>query len=342
MINISLTVLQWFQQNKRELPWRNTKNPYNIWLSEIILQQTRVNQGLPYYERFIDHYPTVIDLANADEQEILKLWQGLGYYSRARNLHFTAKFIRDNYQGVFPATYQQIIELKGVGEYTASAISSIAYELPHAVVDGNVYRVLSRLFDIETPYDTTLGKKLFKELAQELLLEDSPGDFNQAMMEFGAIQCTPANPNCEICPLIEKCLAYQNNTIQSRPVKSKKIKIQKRFFYYLVYFHNNQLYLKKREENDIWKNLYDFPLIESKKAIKEENLTSSLNIKPKDLINKQTVKHILSHQHLHISFLWINQLPEKEENWTLVNINEIDDFPFPIVVHNYLKEFLIE
>jgi A/G-specific adenine glycosylase len=234
VMNFSNKLVSWYQVNKRDLPWRNTANAYYIWLSEIILQQTRVAQGMPYYLSFVKAYPKIEDLANAPEDEVLKMWQGLGYYSRARNLHFTAKDIAANYGGKFPNDYQKILKLKGVGTYTAAAITSFAFDLPYAVVDGNVVRALSRIFGINTPFDTTIGKKQFKELTQELLIKENPSVYNQAIMEFGAMQCKPKSPDCSVCPMRDFCEAYNNNTIAELPVKSKKIKVKNRFLHFLM------------------------------------------------------------------------------------------------------------
>ncbi|MGL5635915.1 MAG: A/G-specific adenine glycosylase, partial [Bacteroidales bacterium] len=248
-------IIDWYLANKRDLPWRNTTNPYFIWLSEIILQQTRVSQGMDYYLRFIDKYPTVIDLANAEEDEILRLWQGLGYYSRARNIHATAKYIRDFCAGVFPDTYKEVLALKGVGPYTAAAICSFAYRLPHAAVDGNVYRVIARLFALTEPIDSTDGKKLFAAYADELLDKDRPDLFNQAMMEFGAMQCVPQSPHCDVCPLQDNCLAYARDLVKDLPVKSSKTKVRPRYLHFFDFGSPDSVYLEKRGVTDIWRGL---------------------------------------------------------------------------------------
>ena len=257
-------LLSWFSTHQRPLPWKGEKNPYLIWLSEIILQQTQVEQGRPYFEKFKAAYPTVHDLANASEDEVMKRWQGLGYYSRARNLHFTAKHISSELNGIFPKTFKGLKQLKGVGEYTAAAIASFAYEVPVAVVDGNVYRVLSRFFGISEPIDTTKGKQIIRELADKMLDQADPGKYNQAIMDFGAGQCKPRKPLCLSCPMSSECAAFNENMVLSLPVKVKKIKKKTRYFNYLVIQFENSLYLQKRQENDIWKELYQFPLIETK------------------------------------------------------------------------------
>ncbi|HEY6915066.1 MAG TPA: A/G-specific adenine glycosylase, partial [Paludibacter sp.] len=241
----------WYSNFKRDLPWRNTDDPYYIWLSEIILQQTRVNQGWAYYTSFIQTFPSVKDLAKASEDQVLKLWQGLGYYSRARNLHFTAKYIVDQYQGKFPNTYQGLLSLKGIGEYTAAAIASISFHEAVPAVDGNVYRVLSRYFGISEPMDTTQGKKVFMQLAKNLIKGTNPGMHNQAMMEFGALQCTPLKPNCPECPLNNRCFAYLNQKQGELPVKSKKTKQRNRYFNYFVLIHDDSTWIRKRIHKDI-------------------------------------------------------------------------------------------
>lgn len=340
MIDFQQLITDWYRQNKRELPWRNTKNAYHIWLSEIILQQTRVAQGTSYYIKFTEHYPTVFDLANAPENEILNDWQGLGYYSRARNLHFAAKQIVNEFNGVLPCNYNQIRSLKGIGDYTAAAIASFAFDLPHAVVDGNVYRVLSRFFDIDKAIDTNEGKKAFSELANQLIDKKNPALYNQAIMEFGALQCTPTNPNCEECPLTSKCLSFSNNTITLRPVKSKKIKIRNRYFYFLIYSNKNQTIIERREEKDIWQQLYQFPMIETEKEIKLNEIPKllSLNIQKSLFKISEPITHILSHQKLITRFLHFNSLPEKLSNNQInIKINEIQNFPIPRLIDRYLE-----
>ena len=264
-VDFSLQIIKWYLVNKRDLPWRMTKDPYHIWISEIILQQTRVDQGLPYYFRFSEKFPNVASLANADEEEVLKLWQGLGYYSRARNLHDTAKYIAYELDGVFPEDYDSLIKLKGVGDYTASAIASICYDAQTAVVDGNVYRVLSRYFGIHIPINSSIGIKYFKELAQSLLPRNNVGNYNQAIMDFGSSQCKPNNPDCLTCPLNNGCMALNKSQVKTLPVKDKKIKIKKKFFNFLVFLsEEGETILEKRTSDGIWKNMYQFPLIESK------------------------------------------------------------------------------
>ncbi|HIP31167.1 MAG TPA: A/G-specific adenine glycosylase [Crocinitomicaceae bacterium] len=336
MSDFSLSIQAWYRQNKRDLPWRNTSDPYFIWLSEIIMQQTRVEQGRGYYLKFRNHYPTVQDLATAEEQEVLNDWQGLGYYSRARNLHFSAKYICDDLNGVFPPTFEEILTLKGVGQYTAAAISSFAYNECQAVVDGNVYRLLSRVFDIDLAIDSTEGKKYFQQLAQELIDCTSPGEHNQAIMEVGAMICKPSNPNCEECPLQEKCLAFSNNTIPLRPVKTKKIKVRKRYFHFLIYKNDGQLLIEQRIEKDIWKNMYQFPLIETKELVTKEDAQVWSNQK----LESKQIKHILSHQRIIAIFHHFDSIPEfLKKKYTLIKIDEIQDYPLPRIIDKYLNDF---
>lgn len=257
-------LLQWHsEENGRELPWKNEKDPYKIWLSEIILQQTRAEQGLPYYQRFIEQYPDVHALASAPEDEVFRLWQGLGYYNRCRNLLHTARTISHDYQGQFPARYESILALKGIGGYTAAAIASFAFNLPYAVLDGNVYRVLARFFGIDTPVDSTAGKKSFQELASALLDPGQPAAFNQAIMDFGASVCKPQLPLCTQCPLSDRCIAYRQDLISLLPVKGKKLAVRERHFHYFVLMQGDKVYIRQRTEKDIWQNLYEFFLVES-------------------------------------------------------------------------------
>ncbi|MBK7938823.1 MAG: A/G-specific adenine glycosylase [Lewinellaceae bacterium] len=272
----SQQLMAWFAKNHRPLPWKGEKDPYKIWLSEIILQQTRVEQGLPYYQRFVSRYPTIQHLADAPEDEVLKLWEGLGYYSRAKNLHATARSISNELNGIFPGTYNGIRSLKGVGDYTAAAIASFAFDLPHAVIDGNVYRVLSRFFGIATPTDTSAGKKEFATLAQQLINPARPGDYNQAIMDFGATHCTPRQAKCKSCPMQEKCVACQSGQVATLPVKSKTPERKERFFIYLVADFQGTTWVKKRSEKDIWHNLYEFPLLETDRLTVEHQRTEQL------------------------------------------------------------------
>lgn len=342
-MNFSNLLISWYLQNKRDLPWRNTTNPYHIWLSEIMLQQTRVAQGLPYFLSFTKAFSTVFDLAKADEEKVLKLWQGLGYYSRARNLHTTAKYISDELKGEFPNNYKELIKLKGIGEYTAAAIASFSFNECVPVVDGNVFRVLSRYFNVETDIASTGAKKEFTALAFELIDKKNPALFNQAIMEFGALQCVPKNPNCSICPLHNSCLGFANKKVDLLPVKSKKIKIVNRHLNYIVALDSdNKTIIHKRIQKGIWHNLYEFPVIETEKkvslkeiAIKiEENFPKNTSI---DLIEHETVIHKLSHQHLHINF-WKVHIESQFENG--ITYKELLALPVPIVLHNFIERNL--
>jgi len=345
---ISNRLKHWYLQNKRNLPWRETREPYHIWLSEIILQQTRIEQGLPYYFEFIKAYPNVFDLANASLEEVLKLWQGLGYYSRARNLHETAKYVAFELNGVFPDSYKGLLKLKGVGDYTASAIASFCYHETVAVVDGNVYRVLSRIFEVDTPINSSSGIKEFKKLAQDLLDKKDPATYNQAIMEFGALHCKPQNPKCETCPFNDKCLALKNDKVRSLPVKLKKAKIRKRYFNYLVFnFNNEKTVLEQRSGKGIWNGLYQFPLVESDKLIGEEDLIALEKFKeiiPEtnfelQLFNEVPVIHKLSHQHLYTRF-WLITTEEIKEN--PINLQDVITYPVPVLIENFLNEYLVD
>lgn len=341
--------MEWFAQNHRPLPWKGEKNPYYVWLSEIILQQTRVEQGLPYFNKFKEHYPAVSDLANAPEDEVMKLWEGLGYYSRARNLHFTAKYIVNELDGVFPSDYEGILKLKGVGPYTAAAIASFAFDLPRAVVDGNVYRVLSRIFGIETAIDSTEGKKEFAKLAQELIDASQPANYNQAIMDFGATHCKPASPNCEKCTMKTECFAFKNEKIEKLPFKLKKIKKRNRFFNYLIISHREDVLIQKRIKKDIWKNLYEFPLVEYLEVIDDwDKLTEvaenkiELSINNCKLLRKSRFfKQTLTHQNILARF-WEIELNEavnfNENEYLKVERKNLSKFAFPKVIDLYLKD----
>ena len=306
---VSDILLSWFAREGRDLPWRRTRDPYRIWLSEVILQQTRVAQGLEYYLRFTERFPDIAALATTPEDEVLKLWQGLGYYSRARNLHAAARQVMSRFGGVFPVTYEGVRALPGVGDYTAAAVCSIVYDAPCAVLDGNVYRVLARLFDIGIPIDTTAGKRTFAELAQLQLDTSRPGLYNQAIMDFGAIQCTPASPRCEACPLSENCLALAAGTVADRPVKRGRAKVRDRWFNYLHVTCGGQTLLHRRGGGDIWQGLYEFPLIETDKAADFAELAATAAFR--ELLGngrwhlRRSVTmpgHQLSHQLLHAVF----------------------------------------
>ena len=337
-------LLHWYQQNKRDLPWRQTQDPYKIWLSEIILQQTQVAQGLPYYKKFITTYPDVQALAAATEHEILNLWQGLGYYSRARNLHFTAKDIVVNYGGVFPKTYQALLQLKGVGDYTAAAIASFCYNEPVSVLDGNVYRVLARIFGLEIPINSTEGKKIFRMLAQENLDKRQPAVYNQAIMEFGALHCTPKQAKCDSCPLSQECMAYQTGQVSHLPVKLSKIKIKKRYLHYFLVQYKDAIILEKRQGKGIWQNLFQLPLIETAQNQVFSNrdldqLYQNYAIDPDAApIMISEVQHKLTHRHLKIKF-WL--VKSKKRSNCLVKINELKNYPMPIVIANFLDNNIL-
>ncbi|MBO6191477.1 MAG: A/G-specific adenine glycosylase [Prevotella sp.] len=328
-MSFTTTILQWFQANGRTLPWRETRDPYAIWLSEIILQQTRIEQGRPYWQRFMQRWPTVEALANATEDEVLREWQGLGYYSRARNLHIAAKQIVA--RGGFPTTIEGIKALKGVGDYTAAAIGSIAFDLPAAVVDGNVYRVLSRYFGIDTPINTTVGKKEFTELAQDLLLPalnkegKGAGLFNQAMMDFGATQCTPSSPNCPSCPLADSCVALREGRISELPVKQKTLKIKERHLTYVYIRYKGQTAFHRRPAGDIWQGLYE-PLLTD-------------NIPCSAILLRQNVKHVLTHRILYADFyLWETaERPSLPEDYFWIPEADIDNYGVPRLIEIMLE-----
>jgi len=342
------TLTYWYLKNRRDLPWRNSSEPYRIWLSEIMLQQTRIEQGLPYYLKFIDAFPSVFDLAAASQEDVLKLWQGLGYYSRARNLHETAIFVAIHLNGHFPKSYKELLLLKGVGEYTASAIASICYNEPAAVVDGNVYRVLARYFDIDTPINSTAGIKEFKDLALQLLDTENPGVYNQAIMEFGALHCKPQQPLCETCPLANSCLGLKNNNIGDLPVKLKKAKVKKRYFNYLVFLsEENRTIIKQRIGKGIWEGLYQFPLLETDEPVCAEKLLfdekfvelTGKGIQQIRLFNETPIVHKLSHQHIYTRFWVIEKKILLEESVPVENLKE---YPVPVLIANFLNEYDFE
>lgn len=343
-MNFSKTLINWYLQNKRDLPWRKTLDPYFIWLSEIMLQQTRVAQGMSYYLKFTRAFPTVFDLANADESTVLKMWQGLGYYSRARNLHFTAKYIANELHGEFPSTYSEIIKLKGIGAYTAAAIASFAFNEPKAVVDGNVYRVLSRYFGIETAINSSAGIKEFKALADILIDKNEAANYNQAIMEFGAIQCKPKKPLCLFCPLAKSCVSLQKNLIEKLPIKEKKLKVKKRYFNYLVVkTKDDKTILSERKGKGIWQGLYQFPLIESDITINHNDLISTkefnnlfLEKTSISLFNTKEIVHKLSHQHLHTQF-WIVETEHLAS--AVIKWSTIEEYPVPVLIANFLKDY---
>ncbi|MAW21237.1 MAG: A/G-specific adenine glycosylase [Flavobacteriales bacterium] len=343
-MTFSKTLLEWYALHKRELPWRNTSDPYYIWLSEIILQQTRVQQGLSYYLKFIHSFPTIFDLANAEEDTILKLWQGLGYYSRARNLHHSAKDIVSNRNGKFPDNYDDILSLKGVGPYTAAAIASFAFELPYSVLDGNVIRVLSRFFGVEVPFDIPSGKKQFQELAQELIDKENASEYNQAIMEFGAIQCTPKRVKCTNCPLSDECVAFNNNEVERLPVRSKRIILKKRFIHYLIIDQDSKVLFGKRKEG-IWNGLYEFPFLEFPHNIDSSSVLHSdkwidffngLDYEV-EFISEEFI-HKLSHQHIYVRFWLVKMRGLTLANYQLVNKSELNNYPVSALIDKFLEQ----
>lgn len=348
-------LIAWYQVHQRPLPWRDTKDPYKIWLSEIILQQTRVAQGLPYYQRFVTTYPTVQDLAQANEAAILRLWQGLGYYTRARNMYQCALMIVREWGGKFPGTYEMLLKLKGVGKYTAGAIASIAFNEAVPVVDGNVYRVLARVFGVTEDVNSTKGIKIFYELAKSLLVEHHPGTYNQALMEFGALHCTPAQPQCDTCIFKEQCVAFQTGQQRQLPVKRKRVKVRQRFFHYVVIQYGGQLYMKLRTDQDIWKGLYDFYLIENSfpgsLAQLQDPLIALVQQHKLPIVGNSTpYRHVLTHQRLHVYF-WCVQastvfIQEATKLLARAGANsftfpQIRELPKSILIDNFVKKYFI-
>lgn len=346
MSNFSEILINWYCEHKRDLPWRESSDPYLIWISEIILQQTRVVQGYDYYIRFIQRFPDVNALAEADEDEVLKYWQGLGYYSRARNLHAAARSMK----GKFPDNYPEVLALKGVGEYTAAAICSFAYNMPYAVVDGNVYRVLSRYLGIETPIDSAEGKKLFASLANELLDKTRPAVYNQSIMDFGAIQCTPQAPVCLICPLADSCMALSKGRVLQLPVKQHKTKTTNRYLNYIYVRAGAYTFINKRIRNDIWKNLFELPLIETAESVTEEEFltlpefTKLFAEKEIPVLRSlcRNVKHVLSHRVLYVNFYEVT-LPEETNSFSSylkVRMDELDQYAVPKLIHAFLEKYV--
>ncbi len=343
-------LIVWYQQNQRKLPWRLTKDPYKIWLSEIILQQTRVAQGLPYFERFVETFPTVQDLARAPLQQVLRLWQGLGYYSRARNLHNCALEVVQRYQGTFPSRYKDLIQLPGIGDYTASAIASFAFDLPEPVVDGNVFRVMSRVFGITLDISLASTRKEFKKLGSQLIDKHQPDVYNQAIMEFGALHCTPKQPKCATCIFADFCYAQTEHQQGMLPVKQKKPSVRNRYFNYYLIRYQNRILMKERLKKDIWKGLYDFLLLEDLSAqppldclerkLPHDALMNAIEVQEPSAL----YKHKLSHQHIHARFLELQLQNEKDfEAWGRAfslmdfDLQEVHLLPKPILIDNYLK-----
>ncbi len=326
----------WYHQNKRDLPWRHTQDPYFIWLSEVILQQTRVDQGLNYYLKFTTYFPTVFDLAAASQEQVLKLWQGLGYYSRARNMHETAKLVVSNFEGVFPDHSATLLKLKGIGPYTAAAIASFSYNEPVAVVDGNVFRVLSRLFEVSVPINSTEGKQVFMQIASDFLDKSRPAIHNQAIMELGALVCKPQNPLCAECPVRIICKSYASGNFLNYPVKLKKLKVRNRYFHYLFIQFQDQIQIKERQKGDIWEGLFDLPMIEDTTILDDIAVLDKIKMSYPEfdgmsfsIQRKLDMKHILTHQRIYASFFEI--VPSKlltciqESKW--VPLNTLKKFP---------------
>ncbi|WP_421765721.1 A/G-specific adenine glycosylase [Ekhidna sp.] len=343
-------LINWYTERKRNLPWRKTKDPYPVWLSEIILQQTRVEQGLPYWERFVDAFPTVHDLANAKEEKVLRLWQGLGYYSRARNLHATARHISNELNGVFPTTYNEILKLKGIGPYTAAAIASICFDEPAPVVDGNVFRFASRYFGIKEDISKAGSRKVFENTLKAEISEEQPGTFNQAMMEFGATTCSPS-PSCNECLFQPECYAWDKGIQKSLPIKTGKTKVRDRHFNYVVFKQNERFYLNERDTKDVWGGLFDFFLIEGALGEEEvlQKLSLDLNLEEPFLEEvTEQVLHILSHQKIHARFYLIcldeHDAKRAAEKTTLkpYSIEEMLNLPKPKLIVNYLQRIGIK
>ena len=320
------TLIAWYDDHKRDLPWRGETDPYKIWVSEIILQQTRVQQGWDYYLRFLDNFPTVKALAEADEERVLKVWQGLGYYSRARNMHAAAREIMSEHHGKFPQTYDKILSLKGIGRYTAAAVASIAFHLPYPAVDGNVVRIVSRIFGICDDVTQPAVVKRITSICETQIDHKQPGVFNQAAMDFGALQCTPKNPKCDECPFQSDCYALNNNLTDILPIKKKKAEQKHRFFHYTVYLSNNQTVIEKRTGSDIWRNMYQFPLTETDSEEWSEHPVFS-------------TREVLSHQIIHAAFYVRNvkKLPKTTDCQSVIHFDDIEKYPMPKIMTLFLK-----
>ncbi|MDR3133196.1 MAG: A/G-specific adenine glycosylase [Prevotellaceae bacterium] len=349
-MDFTAELLKWYRAHRRDLLWKQTNDPYKIWLSEIILQQTRVEQGEPYYRRFTERFPTVQDLAAAPLDEVLLLWQGLGYYSRARHLHGTAQQIVAEHGGRFPRTREALLKLKGIGPYTAAAIASFAFKEAVPAIDGNGYRILSRVFGMDEPVDTGAGKKLFAGIAEELIPSAYPGDFNQALMDFGSLVCTPARPLCPGCPLLPGCYAFAHKSVEKFPVKSKRTAVRTRYFYYLFIQYENSVFIRKRTKKDIWQGLYEFPLIETAARVPPEKLmageqwaalfgTSPLKIRH----ISEEIKHQLTHQTLYATFYTIGLheiSPALQSGYLNISPDLLDSYSLPRLVTLFLGKYL--
>lgn len=347
-MNFQKEIIKWYKLYKRDLPWRTTTDAYTIWLSEIILQQTRVEQGLPYFNKFLENFPTVQDFAVASEIQVLKLWQGLGYYSRGRNMLFTAKQVIDSHQGKFPIHYDELIKLKGIGEYTAAAISSFSNNEPKAVLDGNVFRVLARYFGIDQPINSTVGKKLFTELAQSLITDQKPSLYNEAIMEFGALQCKPKLPLCSVCPLQMDCFALKNKKVNLLPIKLKKVKVKERWFNYFVGIKDGRILTNQRKAGDIWQQMFDFPLIETSSKGEMDDFdfmeTVKLNFGNQVKISKiAEKKHLLTHQIIYVQFFVLENYMINFNQHTGIKsvlLEDFDSLPHPKVISDFINLYV--
>ena len=337
-VTFSNKLINWYNHNKRDLPWRKTKDPYKIWVSEIILQQTRIEFGIKYYNKFLKRYPNVKKLANSEEIDLMKIWEGLGYYSRAINMLKTAKIVLNSFNGVFPLRYEELIQLPGIGDYTASAISSICNDELQVVVDGNVLRFLSRMHKIDLPIESIKTKKYFKKLGFKLIQDVKPGDFNQALMDYGSTICKPKKFDCNNCLFSSDCKAFNSNSVENYPVKKKKIKVKDRFLNYVVVVTNdNKTQIKKRDSSGIWKNLYEFPLIETKIETSAKQISKELDLNLKDLLSVKKINHRLSHQLLYITF-FVYKVDYKLDD--LVDINTLASYPFPKPINKFISELV--
>ena len=337
-MKFSEKLIEWYRVNKRNLPWRLTKQPYKIWVSEIILQQTRIEQGEKYYYAFLEKYPNISELAKTNDEELLKVWEGLGYYSRALNMLKASRIVLNNYKGIFPSNYDDLIKLPGIGDYTASAISSICNNEVQPVVDGNVFRFLSRMFKIDLPIDKLKTKTYFKKLGFKLIDVVNPGDFNQAMMDYGSMVCRPKKFQCHKCLFSSNCKAFNSNTVMLYPFKEKRIKIKHRFLNYIFIITNDRKTLiKKRNGNGIWKNLYEFPLIETKKESSVNEIIKELDFKYLKFISEKKIKHKLTHQQLNISFFTFKVSNFDDD---LTDIKALSNYPFPRPINKFISELV--
>ncbi len=337
-------LLQWHAEIERDMPWKETKDPYRIWISEVILQQTRVAQGRDYYLRFVERLPTVRDLAMAKEDEVLRLWKGLGYYSRARNLHKAAKQVMEIHAGVFPRKYEDVLSLPGIGPYTAAAIVSFAYDLPYPVVDGNVYRVLSRIYGIHTPIDSTAGKKEYLAKANENINTEKPAQYNQAIMDFGALICKPISPLCTNCIMADSCVAHAEDLITKLPVKEKKTKVRNRYFVYVIMMAEEQIYLQRRDAKDIWQGLYEPYLIELPKRTSKATILTEiqerLGLSTEESIRYRSLTQQLSHQKIHATFVSYERQSDRDLDGRYYPIDQITDYAYPRVVDREIQSIL--